>query len=140
MIDDVQLSLKDKIFKYSAKINSELEVSEIMFSRKKIRSIGYNLLSNAIKYTPKDRAPQIYIKTEQLSGYVLLSVKDNGIGIAKEKQDKIFSRYSRIVTDVEGMGVGLFIVKRMVEDSGGEIQVESSLGTGSTFKVFIKTY
>lgn len=139
MLDDVQLSLKDKISKSSAKINTEFKVSEIKFSRKKIRSIIYNLLSNAIKYTPADRVPEVFIKTEKLSGYVLLSIKDNGIGIAEDKQEAIFSRYSRIVDNVEGMGVGLFIVKRMVEDSGGEIEVESFLGKGSTFKVYIKT-
>lgn len=139
IVEDVQLSLKDIIIKSSAKITTEFKVSEIKFVKRKIRSIVYNLLSNAIKYTPEDQIPEISIKTEKLSEYVLLSVQDNGMGIAEDKREEIFSRYTRIAKDVEGSGVGLFIVKRMVEDSDGKVEVESSLGKGSTFKVYIKT-
>ncbi len=66
-----------------------------------------------------------------------MSVRDSGRGIAEDKQEMIFTRYTRISKDVEGTGVGLFIVKRMVEDGGGKIEVESSLGEGTTFKVYL---
>lgn len=138
IVSDVQLSLKDKITQSKARIKTEFNVSEIKFVRRKIRSIIYNLLSNAIKYTASEQVPEILIKTEKLNDQVLLMVKDNGIGIAADKHEAIFSRYTRIVEDVEGTGVGLFIVKRMVEDCGGKIEIESSLGKGSTFKVYIK--
>ena len=97
-------------------------------------------MSNAIKYKAPDRVPEILIKTEKLNDHILLSVKDNGRGIAEDKQEIIFSRYTRLTDDVEGTGVGLFIVKRMVEDGGGKIEVESSLGEGSTFKVYLKNW
>ncbi|MBK6265385.1 PAS domain-containing protein [Marivirga sp. S37H4] len=138
IVRDVQLSLKDKIAQSNARITTEFNIPEIKFSRRKIRSIIYNLLSNAIKYTASEQVPEIFIKTEKLDDFILLTVKDNGIGIATDKHEAVFSRYTRIVEDVEGTGVGLFIVKRMVEDSGGKIEVESSLGKGSTFKVYIK--
>lgn len=140
IVENAQLALKNKILETNAKITTEFNVSEINFSRKDIRSIIYNLLSNAIKYKAADRAPEIFIKTEKLNEYVLLSVKDNGLGIEEDKQEMIFSRYTRLRNDVEGTGVGLFIVKRMVEDSGGKIEVESSLGERSTFKVYLKSY
>ena len=138
VVEDVKLTLKDKIFETDSKITTEFNVSEIKFSRKNIRSIIYNLLSNAIKYKAPDRIPEIVIKTEQLNNYTLLSVKDNGRGIGEDKQEMVFSRYTRLTDDVEGTGLGLFIVKKMVEESGGKIEVESSLGEGSTFKVYIK--
>ena len=82
--------------------------------------------------------PEVLIKTEKTNEYILLSVKDNGRGIAEDNQEMIFSRHSRISNDEEGTGVGLFIVKRMVEDGGGKIKIESSFGEGSTFKVYLK--
>ena len=71
-----------------------------------------------------------------MKDFVCLTVKDNGRGIAEGKQEMIFSRYTRLENDVEGTGVGLFLVIRMGEDGGGKIEVESSLGEGSTF-IFI---
>ncbi|WP_017733995.1 sensor histidine kinase [Nafulsella turpanensis] len=140
IVEDVQLALKDKISRTDARTTTEFNVSEIKFSKKNIRSTIYNLVSNAIKYKAPDRVPEILIKTEKVNDYVLLSVKDNGRGIEEDKQEVIFSRYTRLTDDddVEGTGVGLFIVKRMVESGGGKIEVESSLGKGSTFKVYLK--
>lgn len=138
ILGDVKTSLKDKINESKAKITTEFDILEIKFLRRKIRSIIYNLLSNAIKYVEKGKVPEIVIKTEKLDKHILLTVQDNGRGIPADKHDAVFARYARIGNDVEGTGVGLFIVKSMVEDSGGKIEVESSLGKGSTFKVYIK--
>ena len=138
VFEDVQLALKDKILDTEAKITTEFNVSEIRFSKKNIRSVIYNLMSNAIKYKAPDRAPEIFIKTEKVNNIVLLSIRDNGRGIAKDQLEMIFFRYTRISNDIEGTGVGLFIAKRMIEDGGGTIKVESSLGEGTTFKVYLK--
>ncbi|RNI27041.1 sensor histidine kinase [Rufibacter latericius] len=138
VIEDAILSLKDKISETNAKITSEVGVSEINFSRKNVRSIIYNLLSNAIKYKAPDRRPEILIKTEELPDSILLTVSDNGSGIEEGKKEAVFTRYTRLRDEVEGTGIGLFIVKNMVEDMGGEIQVESVVGEGSTFKVYFK--
>ena len=138
VIEDTLLALKDKIVDTEAKITTEFNVSETSFDRKKIRSIIYNLLSNALKYKAPKRAPAISIKTEKLNEYLLLSIKDNGLGIAEDKHKMIFSQYTRLNNDIEGTGIGLFIVKKMVKESGGKVEVESSLGEGSTFKVYLK--
>jgi two-component system phosphate regulon sensor histidine kinase PhoR len=138
MIEDAQLALKDKIYEAGAQIKTEINASEINLSRKNVRSIVYNLLSNAIKYRVPDRVPDILIKTEASDSYTLLSVSDNGAGIEEDNREAIFERHTRLRNDVEGTGIGLFIVKRMVEDTGGRIEVESTLGEGSTFKVYFK--
>ena len=137
--EDVQLALKDKIYETDAKITTEFTISEVGISRKNIRSIIYNLLSNAIKYKAPDRIPEIFIKTEKTNEYILLSVKDNGRGIAEDNQEMIFSRHSRISNDVEGTGVGLFIVKRMIEDGGVNFRRIKSASTNNCgITVFLK--
>jgi two-component system phosphate regulon sensor histidine kinase PhoR len=138
IVNEVRLSLKDKISKSNTEIKTDFNIPDIKYVRRKIRSVLYNLLSNAIKYASSDTIPKIYIKTEKVNEYIVLTVQDNGIGIAEDKHDTVFARYARISDEVEGTGVGLFIVKSMVEDSGGKIEVESALGKGSTFKVYIK--
>ncbi|GHA66667.1 sensor histidine kinase [Pontibacter akesuensis] len=138
LIEDAQLALKDKIHETGARFDMQINESEINLSRKNARSIIYNLMSNALKFKAPDRAPEIRIKTEKLNDYVLLSFSDNGLGIAEDKTDAVFERYVRLNNDVEGTGLGLFIVKRMVEDADGKIEVESSLGKGTTFRVFFK--
>ena len=138
VIEDAQLALKDRIYEAGAQVKCQIHETEINLSRKNVRSIIYNLLSNAIKYKASDRAPEIFIKTEKLENYTLLSVSDNGVGIEENKKEAIFKRYTRLQQDVEGSGLGLFIVKRMVEDAGGKIEVESKLGKGTTFKVYLQ--
>ncbi|MFC7000062.1 sensor histidine kinase [Rufibacter roseus] len=138
VIEDAKLSLKDKITETKANITSELNVTEISFSRRNIRSIIYNLISNAIKYKSSDRSPEIQIKTEEVGESILLTVKDNGMGMEDDKRSVIFDRFTRLRDDIEGSGIGLFIVKNMVEGMGGEIQVESTEGEGTTFKVYFR--
>jgi two-component system phosphate regulon sensor histidine kinase PhoR len=85
--------------------------SEITFYRRKLRSIIYNLLNNAIKFKSPERNPEILIKTTQQNNYVILSIKDNGIGIDDTKLKNIFSKYYRIDNGIEGSGIGLYLVK-----------------------------
>jgi len=95
-----------------------------------------NLIENAIKYSA---SPEIYITTTVEGNDICISVKDNGIGIAKEHQKKIFDRFYRI-TDGElhthkGFGLGLNFVKKVIDTHNGEIRVESEPGKGSTFTI-----
>ncbi|WP_066831519.1 sensor histidine kinase [Rufibacter ruber] len=138
VIEDAILSLKDKITESEAKITSEIREAEIGIPRKTIRSIIYNLLGNAIKYRSPERLPEVLIRTERANDTVVLTVRDNGMGILEDKKEAIFARYTRLRDDVEGSGIGLFIVKNMVEDTGGRIEVESTVGEGSTFRVYFR--
>ena len=138
ILEDVRLILNDSIINSHTTINSEVNVSEITFSRRKLRSIIYNLISNAIKYKSPDRRPEIFIKTEQEKNFIIISVKDNGVGIEASKQDAIFSKYFRIENNIEGSGIGLYLVREIVINSGGKIVLESQPGQGSEFKVYLK--
>jgi PAS domain S-box-containing protein len=121
----------------SLKLYKQIEVDEIKFARKNIRRILYKLLSNAIKYHSPQRIPQVQIKTGLQEGYFVLSVSDNGIGIAEKHQQKLFTMFKRFHTHVEGTGIGLYMIKRIIENAGGKIEVESKVHVGTTFKVYL---
>lgn len=138
ILEDIELTLKDNILKSGAIIKTDFKVSEITFSRRKIRSVLFNLVGNAIKFKKPRSKPEIFIKSEREGSYVIISVKDNGIGIDPEKHKHIFSKYYRVKKEGEGSGVGLYLVKQIVENGGGKISVESEQGKGSEFKVYLK--
>lgn len=109
----------------------------------RLKQVLLNLLSNANKYTTEGGKIDFYIEELEggnaASGKYRFTVKDNGIGIAEEKIDRIFDPFNRevntTVNKVEGTGLGLTIVKNIVEARGGEIGVESKKGAGSVFTV-----
>lgn len=139
LLEDVKLSVEDMIEKHNVVITDDFsQAPEISFSRKNLRSILYNLVSNSIKYSSPDRKPQVTISTAAADNFTLLIVRDNGLGLRKQDQQKVFGMFKRMHTHVEGTGVGLAIVKRIVENCGGKIEFESELGEGSTFKVYLK--
>jgi anti-sigma regulatory factor (Ser/Thr protein kinase) len=100
-----------------------------------IRQVFQHLLENAIKYRKADIKPEISLSASELDNHWEFRIKDNGIGIAPEFHEKIFSIFQRLHdnTEYSGPGMGLAIVKKIVETHGGEIRVESSEGAGSTF-------
>src|SRR5690554_173349 len=118
-------------------INQKLEVEEIYYPVHGLRSVLYNLLSNAIKYRSGERPVQINIHTFKENGAVVLLVEDNGMGIEKRHLPKLFSMFKRFHSHVDGTGIGLYIIKRIVENQGGEIQYISKGDQGSIFKVFL---
>ncbi|QEC66000.1 chemotaxis protein CheR [Panacibacter ginsenosidivorans] len=138
MIDDIIESIQDKVTATNAQVRRELNVAEIRFSTKNFRSVVYNLINNALKFRSPSRVPEIMIRTEELDDFILLTVKDNGIGMDESKIDTIFKMYGRLNDDIEGQGLGLFLIKKIINASGGKIEVESEAGKGTTFKIFFK--
>ncbi|MGV3587573.1 MAG: CHASE domain-containing protein [Adhaeribacter sp.] len=139
VLADVKQDIQSMITESGACFKIDFAVPEIIYARKNLRSILYNLVSNAIKYRAPERKPQILVSTSQEGEYITLTVSDNGLGIRTDQQHKLFSMFRRVHTHVEGSGIGLYIVKRIVENNGGYVAVESQEGKGSTFKVFFKT-
>jgi signal transduction histidine kinase len=108
----------------------------IQFSNKNLRSILYNLLSNAIKYRAPDRPPHVRLHSRcDEVGQIVLEVHDNGLGLSEQQQSQLFRLFRRLHTHVSGSGVGLYMVKKMVDNAGGTLTVQSQLGVGSTFIV-----
>jgi light-regulated signal transduction histidine kinase (bacteriophytochrome) len=100
-------------------------------------SVFQNLISNAIKYRKPNEPPRIHVsvKTDKERNEWIFLVTDNGIGMEKQYQDKIFDVFKRLHTidKYEGTGIGLAVVKRIINRHGGRVWVESELGKGSTF-------
>jgi len=93
-----------------------------------------NLIGNAIKFRVKDRRPEVRVEARQEAGAWIVTVRDNGIGIAPEQQGRLFAIFERLNTRDEypGTGIGLATCKRIVERHGGRIWIESEVGKGST--------
>lgn len=107
----------------------------VHFALKNARSIVYNLLSNAFKYRDPARPSVVQVRAERLPHAVVLRVQDNGLGLSASQQSRLFGLFQRLHTHVEGTGVGLYIVKRLVENGGATIAVESQPDQGTTFTV-----
>jgi signal transduction histidine kinase len=104
-----------------------------------MEQVIHNLLDNACKYADESRTIEVQLFSK--GSKIVISVRDQGVGIRKEDQDKIFSRFYRageeLTPTVKGSGIGLTIVKQIVEAHQGDITVESSPGTGSTFSIIL---
>lgn len=99
-----------------------------------------NILENAVKYTPNGGS--IKIKTSPLAALFKIDIEDNGIGIPEKEINIIFKKfyrgYSKEVTEADGLGVGLYLTRRIIEEQGGSIIVHSVQGNGSRFSVFLQ--
>lgn len=135
VINDVIVNIDYLVVESGATIFQDLSVKEVMYAKVNINSIVYNLLSNAIKYRSPERKPVVYIRTFTINENVVLEVEDNGLGIRKIHQNKLFTMFKRLHSHVEGTGIGLYIIKRIVENNGGNIKVESEEGKGTKFIV-----
>ena len=140
IVDETKVNLNELITESEAVfIEDFANAPTLMFSKKNLRSILQNLISNAIKYRSPHRKPVIMISSEDRGEYILLKVADNGIGIREEDKDKLFAIYHRLNNkEVEGTGVGLNIVKRIIDNNEGRIEIESEPDKGSTFTIFFK--
>jgi len=137
IIDHIEWSLENKINLSEAVILRDFEVGSFFFSKNNLRSMLYNLISNAIKFKGT-QPPIIRINTRKDAGYLVLTVSDNGIGIAKTNTEKIFDVHGRVNQEIEGNGIGLYLTKRIVTAAKGRITVDSAPGKGSTFTIYLK--
>lgn len=134
--DNVNLQILDKngqLIVHTEAANFIIEADDVHFS-----NVIFNLLDNAIKYSKENLVIEIHTRNEH--NMFVLQVKDNGIGMNKETQSRVFEKFYRAHTgnlhNVKGFGLGLSYVKAIVEAHGGKVKVESVLGKGSTFSVY----
>ncbi|MGI4864054.1 MAG: PAS domain-containing protein [Janthinobacterium lividum] len=138
VIKSVRLDLAPLLEATGAQLQVDIHAGATMqFASQHLRSLLYNLLSNALKYRHPDRVPLVQLRCRREAAQAVLEVQDNGLGLSQAQQDKLFTLFQRLHTHVEGSGVGLYLVKRIVENAGGTVQVRSELGVGSTFTVYL---
>lgn len=123
--------------KKNININCELDEVTIFQSEELLEHLWNNLISNAIKYSNKDGEINISLKNDKNS--IIVKVKDNGIGMSEEAKNQIFDRFYQVDKSktIDGLGLGLTIVGRIIDLIEGKITVESEFGTGSTFTVIL---
>lgn len=133
--EDIKSNILPLIKESGATIIENFKVKEIEYGKSHLQSIIYNLLSNAIKYRDPIRRTIVKISTSAPNGRVKLSVEDNGLGMTELQQKKLFIMFRRLHTHVEGTGIGLYTIKRIIENNGGSITVSSKAGEFSRFDV-----
>ncbi len=139
VVQEVRLDMQPLIRSSGVQLTVDLEeCPTVHFSRKNLRSVVYNLLSNAIKYRSPERASVVSLRSECISEYDLLTITDNGLGMDPGRRDQLFGMFKRFHDHVEGSGIGLYMVKKIVENAGGKIEVSSTLDEGATFQVYFK--
>ena len=111
-------------------VKAYADLSAVRADRRALRSILENLLLNALRYTPEEG--EVLLAAEEIKNFVQFSVRDTGRGIEAERLGSIFDRFNPF--SERGSGLGLALVRRLVESLGGQIAVESRLGHGSTFR------
>ncbi|QHT70303.1 PAS domain-containing protein [Rhodocytophaga rosea] len=137
--EDIFVNIRDMIVGSGANIRLDFEEClQVKFSRKNLYSVLYNLLSNAVKYRSSERQLLVQVKSTKVDDFVLITVEDNGLGISEDNIPNLFNMFKRFHDHVDGSGVGLYIVKRIIENAGGSIEVESQPDKGTIFKVFLK--
>ena len=139
VIDDVRLDLAPLV----RAAGGCLEVvtagcPPVPVAEKNLRSVVFNLLSNALKYRDPARESHVRVEGRAVAGAVVLTVQDNGLGLDLTREPPLFAMFQRLHDHVEGSGIGLYMVKKIVENAGGRIEVQSQQGVGSTFTVYFR--
>jgi PAS domain S-box-containing protein len=137
VVHDVRLDLDPLIQSTGGQLTVDVAAEpNVLFSEKNLRSVVFNLLSNGLKYRSPDRPPHIALRTWSEGEYTVLEVEDNGLGLDANSKRRLFGMFQRFHDHVEGSGIGLYMVKKMVENAGGRISVRSELGVGTAFLVY----
>lgn len=147
-LQNAEISLRDYIEKATQTIGGEIQKYQVQIhnlvsdsirvrcNASYMESILLNFLTNAVKYRHPDRVPEITLNAERQENRLILSIKDNGLGIDMKKYgDKLFGMYKTFHNNKDAKGIGLFITKNQVEAMGGKIEVESRLNNGTTFRI-----
>jgi signal transduction histidine kinase len=136
VIDDLKPQINSK--KLTVNHTCPNPAIKVMADPDRLREILNNLISNAIKYSDKG---DVEITHEIVHNTLVTHIKDQGVGISKKDQKQIFTRFFRAEEEaakgIPGSGLGLFIVKQLLEKMGGKIEFESKLNQGSTFSIHL---
>ncbi len=144
LVEETCANFKKEAYDKHINLNIENKAADstVWVDRGRVDTILFNLLSNAFKFTPAGK--NITVTVDSKPGYVLMIVKDEGVGIAMEKRNLLFERFSsnnelNMSPNVTGTGIGMNLVKELIDLHHGFIEVESEVGAGTTFTVMFRT-
>ena len=138
LLESAVEEIRKKAEKKEIQIKIEMDFeAEAVFDRKWTEEALYNLLDNAVKYSPA--GSEVLISTNLYEMWCVIAVSDRGRGISEEEIPKIFGRFYRAkeVQQEEGVGIGLYLVREILQKEGGFIKVNSEVGKGSTFLCYL---
>jgi two-component system phosphate regulon sensor histidine kinase PhoR len=141
VIDKVLKSMRMHIDKRKVKLEIHKDATQFVVEGDIVHltNVIFNLIDNALKYSPD--APELIVKTRNTPTQFYVSVTDNGIGISRDQQKKIFEKLYRVPTgnihNVKGFGLGLSYVKVVIDKHNGAVKLDSELDVGSTFTVHL---
>jgi signal transduction histidine kinase len=134
-VDSLQLLIDSTETRFKIEIDAEAEIQVIPAY---LDSILLNFVSNAIKYRAKDRSPIVGLKLSQTQGFKILTISDNGLGIDLERyKDRLFGMYKTFHGNKDAKGLGLFITKAQIDAMKGKVEIESEVGKGSSFHIYL---
>lgn len=142
IITDVTEKVKIRAEEKKCRIKLELEALQhiILGDADHVTNVMFNLMDNALKYSKEN--PQIIIRTKNKNQFLIVEVEDNGIGIPAKQQKMIFEKFYRVPTgnvhNVKGFGLGLSYVKKIVQLHQGKVELESTPGIGTIFRIIVK--
>jgi signal transduction histidine kinase len=139
LTQEVLQALQVQVQATRARITTDFSAAPtITYSRANLRTILANLLSNSLKYADPARRCRIHLSLWKQDGRPVLLVEDNGLGFDVQRhQEELFQLFRRFHNHTEGTGVGLYLINRIVQGNGGHIEVESEIGEGSTFRLYL---
>ena len=135
VVEDARIQLQHQIRKRNAEVQVTACGRTVLVNRSVFELMLVNLLDNALKFVPDERAPKVTVNCERRDNAIRIWVRDNGIGIASEHQQRIFRIFERLhgVEAYPGTGIGLALVQKAAERMNGAVGVESAPGDGSAF-------
>ena len=141
LIEDLSIICEPLFKEKNGELTINLKATKTLIKADRLHftNVIHNLIDNAMKYSV--RSPIIQIMTENIGNDLIISIKDNGIGISDRDQKQVFNKIFRVHTgdvhDVKGFGLGLYYVKEIVEGHKARIELKSKLGKGSEFKLIV---
>jgi two-component system, cell cycle sensor histidine kinase and response regulator CckA len=137
IIQEALILVAGRIAEKNVQIQVTKEPVMLWGDRSRLLEVFQNLIDNAVKFMGAQAAPRVEIGVEKSGGEIVLFVRDNGIGVDPRHQKKIFDLFEKLDRQAEGTGIGLALVKRIVEVHGGMITVYSEIGHGATFNIYL---
>jgi len=134
ILQDALKAVEGLLKAQQVQVEVDADFPTVHVDRSRIVQVMQNLLTNAIKFMGDQPNPIIKIGVENIASEHIFFIRDNGIGIAPEHHESIFELFSKLDSRTDGTGIGLGLIKRIIEVHNGKIWVESELGKGATFK------